>query len=129
MLARRPDLGGHRRRGGRTTPRFQVAECLPIVYVYEDEEPSLKRYGFAVGTLPGHVERGEERFTVEWHEADDAVYYEVFAFSRPAHPLVKATQPLARRIQRRFAVDSLQSMARPEPSAEKKPTSGRIEAC
>jgi uncharacterized protein (UPF0548 family) len=81
-----------------------------IVYVYEDEEPSLKRYGFAVGTLPGHVERGEERFTVDWHEADDAVYYEVFAFSRPAHPLVKATQPLARRIQRRFAVDSLQSM-------------------
>jgi uncharacterized protein (UPF0548 family) len=81
-----------------------------IVYVYEDEEPSLKRYGFAVGTLPGHVERGEERFTVEWHEADDAVYYEVFAFSRPAHPLVKTTQPLARRIQRRFAVDSLRSM-------------------
>ena len=81
-----------------------------IVYVREDEEPSLKRYGFAVGTLPGHVERGEERFTVEWHEADDAVYYEVFAFSRPAHPLVKAIQPLARRIQRRFAVDSLQSM-------------------
>jgi uncharacterized protein (UPF0548 family) len=38
------------------------------------------------------------------------VYYEVFAFSRPAHPLVKATQPLARRIQRRFAVDSLRSM-------------------
>jgi uncharacterized protein (UPF0548 family) len=78
--------------------------------VYKDEEPSFKRYGFAVGTLPDHVERGEERFAVEWHEADDAVYYEVFAFSRPAHPLVKATQPLARRIQRRFAVDSLRSM-------------------
>jgi uncharacterized protein (UPF0548 family) len=58
------------------------------------------------------VERGEERFTVEWHEADDTVYYEVFAFSRPAYPLVKAVQPLARRIQKQFALDSLQSMAR-----------------
>jgi len=38
------------------------------------------------------------------------VYYEVFSFSRPAHPLVKATQPLAHRIQRRFAVDSLRRM-------------------
>jgi uncharacterized protein (UPF0548 family) len=81
-----------------------------IAYVYEDEEPSLKRYGFAIGTLPGHVERGEERFTVEWNPADDAVFYELFAFSRPAHPLVKAASPLARLLQRRFAVDSLQSM-------------------
>jgi uncharacterized protein (UPF0548 family) len=89
---------------------FRSLNACRIVYVYKDEEPSFKRYGFAVGTLPDHVERGEERFAVEWHEADDAVYYEVFAFSRPAHPLVKATQPLARRIQRRFAVDSLRSM-------------------
>ena len=89
---------------------FRSLNACRIVYVYEDEEPTLQRYGFAVGTLPGHVERGEERFSIEWREADDAVYYEVFAFSRPAHPLVKATQPLARRIQRRFAIDSLQSM-------------------
>jgi uncharacterized protein (UPF0548 family) len=34
-----------------------------IAYVIE-EVPSLRRYGFAFGTLPGHVERGEERFTV-----------------------------------------------------------------
>ena len=81
-----------------------------IAYVYEDEEPSLKRFGFAVGTLPGHVQRGEERFTVEWHAADEAVFYEVFAFSRPAHPLVRVASPLARLIQRRFAVDSLRSM-------------------
>jgi uncharacterized protein (UPF0548 family) len=88
---------------------FWSLNACRIVYVIEDESPSLKRYGFAVGTLPGHVERGEERFTVEWR-ADDAVFYEVFAFSRPAHPLVKAASPLARLIQRRFAVDSLESM-------------------
>ena len=59
-----------------------------IVYVIEEKEALLlKRYGFAFGTLPGHVERGEERFTVEWHRADDSVWYEVFAFARPAHPL------------------------------------------
>ena len=89
---------------------FRSLNACRIVYVHEDEEPLRRRYGFAVGTLPGHVERGEERFTVEWHEADDGVYYEVFAFSRPAHPLVKATRPLARRIQKRFAPDSLRSM-------------------
>ena len=56
-----------------------------IVYVIEEEEASLlKRYGFGFGTLPGHVERGEERFTVEWHRAEDSVLYEVFAFARPA---------------------------------------------
>jgi uncharacterized protein (UPF0548 family) len=87
---------------------FRSLNACRIAYAYEDA--SLRRFGFAVGTLPGHVERGEERFSVEWHEADDGVYYEVFSFSRPAHPLVKATQPLARRIQRRFAVESLRSM-------------------
>ena len=58
-----------------------------IVYVIEEEASLLRRYGFALGTLPGHVERGEERFTVEWHRADDSVFYEVFAFARLAHPL------------------------------------------
>lgn len=90
---------------------FRSLNACRIVYVQGDEEPSRKRYGFAVGTLPGHVQRGEERFTVEWHGADDAVYYEVFSFSRPAHPLVRAAQPLARRIQKQFALDSLQSIS------------------
>ena len=97
---------------------FSSLNACRIVYVYEDEEPTLKRYGFAVGTLPGHVERGEERFTIEWHEADDAVYYEVFAFSRPAHPLVKLAQPLAHRIQHQFATDSLQSMVKAITNAQ-----------
>jgi len=43
-----------------------------IVYVVNEEGP-VKRYGFAYGTLPEHAESGEERFTVEWHEQDDAV--------------------------------------------------------
>jgi uncharacterized protein (UPF0548 family) len=82
-----------------------------IVYILEKEGPSLRRYGFALGTLPGHVERGEERFTLEWHRADDSVFYEVFAFARPAHPLARVGPPFVRLIQRRFAADSLRSMS------------------
>jgi uncharacterized protein (UPF0548 family) len=95
---------------GRHLGLWSLNACR-IAYVYSDEEPSLQRYGFAVGTLPGHVERGEERFTIEWQAADDTVFYEVSAFSCPVHPLVRLAGPLARLIQRRFAPDSLQSMA------------------
>jgi uncharacterized protein (UPF0548 family) len=88
---------------------FVSLNACRIVYTVEDDGP-VRRYGFAVGTLPGHVERGEERFTVEWHAAGDSVFYDLFAFSRPAHPLARAAPPLARLIQRRFALDSLRSM-------------------
>jgi uncharacterized protein (UPF0548 family) len=82
-----------------------------IAYTIEEDNPSLRRYGFAFGTLPGHVEQGEERFTVEWHGDEDSVWYEVFAFARPAHPLAKAGRPFVRLVQRRFAADSLRAMA------------------
>ena len=72
--------------------------------VYVINEP--RRFGFAYGTLPDHVERGEERFLVEWLD-DDSVWYDILAFSRPQHPLVKLASMLARRLQKRFARDSL----------------------
>src|SRR5215470_8189809 len=71
--------------------------------VYVIEEPL--RFGFAYGTLPEHVECGEERFLVEWLP-DNTVWYDILAFSRPQHPLVKLSSPLARRLQKRFARDS-----------------------
>jgi uncharacterized protein (UPF0548 family) len=46
-----------------------------------------------------------------WHRTDDSVWYEVFAFVRPAHPLAKVGRPFVRLVQRRFTVDSLCSMA------------------
>ena len=82
-----------------------------IAYVIEEEEPLLQRYGFAFGTLPAHVERGEERFTVEWHCADDSVFYEVFSCAHPVHPLAKAESPFVRLIQRQFAAASRRSIA------------------
>ncbi|HYV82287.1 MAG TPA: DUF1990 domain-containing protein [Pyrinomonadaceae bacterium] len=76
-----------------------------IVYTIEEE----RRFGFAYGTLPDHVEKGEERFLVEWL-ADDTVWYDILAFSRPRHPLVRLSAPFARRLQRQFARDSLNQM-------------------
>jgi uncharacterized protein (UPF0548 family) len=76
-----------------------------IVYTIEEN----RRFGFAYGTLPDHVEKGEERFLVEWL-ADDSVWYDIFAFSRPQHPLVRLSAPLARRLQAQFARASLNRM-------------------
>src|SRR5215213_10519138 len=65
-----------------------------------------RRFGFAYGTLPDHVECGEERFLIMWL-GSDRVFYDIFAFSKPRHPLVKLNSPLARMLQKRFARDSL----------------------
>lgn len=77
-----------------------------VVYVIDEG----RRFGFAYGTLPDHVEKGEERFMVEWR-ADDSVWYSILAFSRPQHPLVRLSAPLARRLQHQFACASLNRMA------------------
>ena len=69
------------------------------------------RFGFAYGTLPDHVERGEERFSVEWR-ADDSVWYDIHAFSRPKHPLVRLGYPVARALQKRFVKQSLAVMVK-----------------
>lgn len=67
------------------------------------------RAGFAFGTLPGHSERGEERFAVA-RDAGDRVRFEVRAFSRPAAPLARLGAPIARALQRRFARDARAAM-------------------
>lgn len=79
-----------------------------VVYVFDEPGPP-RLFGFAYGTLPDHVERGEERFTIEWG-ADDRVWYDLRAFSRPAHWLARLGYPLARRAQKRFARASLAAM-------------------
>jgi uncharacterized protein (UPF0548 family) len=79
-----------------------------IVYVLDEAAP-VRRFGFAYGTLPGHAERGEERFSVEWR-GDDTVWYDLRAFSRPRYWLARLAYPLTRRVQRRFAADSQAAM-------------------
>jgi len=83
-----------------------------ILYLIDDDGSLLRRFGFAYGTLPDHVETGEERFTIEWHKDDDSVWYDILAFSRPQHPLVRMSFPLARLLQKRFAQDSMSRMVK-----------------
>ena len=82
-----------------------------IVYVIDEGQVGNARFGFAYGTLSDHVEDGEERFTVEWHkDEDDSVWYDIYAFSRPKHPLARLGFPITRMLQRRFVRDSLAVM-------------------
>ncbi|MDX2280361.1 MAG: DUF1990 domain-containing protein [Saprospiraceae bacterium] len=76
-----------------------------IVYVID--EPN--RFGFAYGTLPGHVEQGEELFLVE-RDDTGKVYYRLEAFSRPRHLLARLTYPLPRVFQKKFQRDSKAAM-------------------
>jgi uncharacterized protein (UPF0548 family) len=76
-----------------------------IVYVIDE----ANRFGFAYGTLPGHVERGEELFLVE-KTANDRVLYSLRAFSRPRHWMARLGYPFARTYQRKFVRESKQSM-------------------
>jgi uncharacterized protein (UPF0548 family) len=87
---------------------FWSLNACRIVYVIEEHGP-CERYGFAYGTLPGHAERGEERFTVEFHADDQSVWYDLYAFSRPG-PMARLAHPVSRALQRRFASDSNAAM-------------------
>jgi uncharacterized protein (UPF0548 family) len=80
-----------------------------IVYIIT-EEGCVEKYGFAYGTLPGHMESGEELFSIEWRHDDDSVWYDILAYSRPRHFLARIGYPASRMLQKRFAKDSLQAM-------------------
>jgi uncharacterized protein (UPF0548 family) len=88
---------------------FWSLNVARIVYLIDETGP-VEKFGFAYGTVSSHVERGEERFTVEWHRDDDSVWYDILAFSRPNKAIVKLGSAYARRLQKRFAQDSLKVM-------------------
>ena len=95
------------------TPVFGVWFLNPCRVVYrEDENAKSDETAFAYGTLPGHVEAGEERFSVQYDRTTDAVRFEILAFSRPAVLLARLGYPWARRIQKRFALSSAEALAR-----------------
>jgi uncharacterized protein (UPF0548 family) len=87
---------------------WSLSACR-VVYIIDEQQP-YPRSGFAYGTLPDHVERGEERFSIEWDPEDDSIWYDILAFSQPRHPLVKLGSPVARMLQKRFARESLAVM-------------------
>jgi uncharacterized protein (UPF0548 family) len=89
---------------------FWWMNACRIVYVIDELTP-VRRFGFAYGTLPAHVEEGEERFSVEML-ADGSVWYDLRAFSRPRYWPVRLGKPLARRLQWRFVRESQAAMQR-----------------
>lgn len=84
---------------------FWSLNSARVIYLVESTDRA-ERFGFAYGTLPGHGEKGEERFVVERDRESGAVHYDLLAFSRPNHPLAWLGYPFARALQRRFARDS-----------------------
>jgi uncharacterized protein (UPF0548 family) len=95
-----------------------------IVYVVDEPAGTVERFGFAYGTLPRHLESGEERFMVEWDHADDRVWYEVRMFCRPSNWLARLGDPIARRLQQKFGMLTKVAMRR----AVALPESDRIAA-
>jgi uncharacterized protein (UPF0548 family) len=91
---------------------FWWTNAARIVYTIEDATDAVTRFGFAYGTLPGHVERGEERFLIEWDRATDKVWFEILAFSQPRHFLVRINHRRARAMQKRFALEATAAMRR-----------------
>lgn len=88
-----------------------VRNACRVVGTVDDRDGPVWRSGFAYGTLADHVERGEERFLIEWDRSTDAVAYDILAVSRPSHPLARLAYGFTRRAQRRFARDSKRAMA------------------
>ena len=99
-----------------------------VVYRIDDETEdggNLTRYGFAYGTLPGHPERSEESFVIEWHERDE-VRLTITVFSVGATWYTRAVGPLTPWLQRLYAACCAAALrraargggaaARPEPS-------------
>jgi uncharacterized protein (UPF0548 family) len=84
---------------------FWWLNACRIVYVVDEAGP-IAKFGFAYGTLPDHAGSGEERFVIEWNRDDDCVWYDILAFSRPQHVLVRLGYPMVRRTQKRFGRES-----------------------
>ena len=89
---------------GRVIGLWWLNSCR-IIYVVNESGP-IHKFGFAYGTLPGHVESGEERFVIEWNQHDNSVWYDIVAFSRPNHLLIRLGYPVVRSTQKRFGRDS-----------------------
>lgn len=88
---------------------FWSLNASRIVYTVNDVG-AIETYGFAYGTLQEHAERGEERFTVEYHLQDESVWYDLYAFSKPSHILARLGSPISRLLQKRFAEASKVAM-------------------
>ncbi|KYR01091.1 hypothetical protein DLAC_11517 [Tieghemostelium lacteum] len=98
---------------------FWILSFCKINYIIDglDEDSSVIRWGFAYGTLKEHVEKGEERFLIEWHRDPNSqsmdtgdVYFEILSFSEPQHWMTQLGYPVARFIQHKFCQEACDAM-------------------
>jgi len=69
---------------------------IPCVVVWAERTDTS--CGFAYGTLPGHPERGEERFEVRLAPSGEVIF-RIVAFSAPARWFTRLGGPLGRLVQ------------------------------
>lgn len=87
------------REGTRVEMRLRLGPFvfpIPCLVVWAERE--IDACGFAYGTLPGHPERGEERFELRLDSSGDVVFT-ITAFSRPGRWFTWLGGPVARRFQ------------------------------
>lgn len=80
-----------------------------VVEVVDEHDGARRRIGYSYATLPGHPERGVERFTVEL-APDGTVTGHVQAWSRPAWTVLTILGPVPRWVQRRIAAQYLRRL-------------------
>ena len=87
---------------------FGVYTVAATRVVYVEDRGS--KFGFAYGTLPGHIVSGEERFTTTIDVSSGEVCFEVFSFSKAASMAHRLLWPLISRTQKRFCKQSIDVM-------------------
>ncbi|KAF6249420.1 hypothetical protein COO60DRAFT_970618 [Scenedesmus sp. NREL 46B-D3] len=71
-----------------------------------------RQMSYAHACLHTHYLAGEERFKVEWDKTDDSVWYDIYTYSRPQHPLAFLGYPVVRVLQAQFRQQSMRAVAR-----------------
>lgn len=87
------------REGTRVTMRLGIGILsfrIPCLVVWAERTETVA--GFAYGTLPGHPECGEERFTLTL-EPSGEVAFDIAAFSKPGRWFTRVGAPLGRAVQ------------------------------
>jgi uncharacterized protein (UPF0548 family) len=71
---------------------------------------SPTQFGFVYATTPAHAEQGEELFLLNFDPLTESVTYLLEAISRPRNVLARLGYPFTRKMQHRFARESLARM-------------------
>ena len=89
---------------------FGFASLHPCRVLEVFREDDSRCFGFSLGTLPGHIGAGEERFSIRQDPVDGVVRYSVRAVSKPGGWLGRLSSPVFRGFQRRFARETQETM-------------------